>query len=307
MNLNFDIENVETVEFGVGRHIGSDRTYAAVPVHLGVQTTLQEMVVSTCRKMEASAESPSTFNPAEKYASVEYLTLPIDDDLALRLKTLHETPNLTIASDDYLDWMTRCFCYFARLWDVDGKQLTALRRSTQFKGALNKQNRILSLGTDVLRIVDEPIFQLNVDFDVIVDSDTVHIIHPNSFKLLGQIEEAIAEAVPRNIQAIQSQMGYVEWSTIEGYANTHSRAANLLASIRTNGYGDNLDRSALESDCEAGGISLTDVAGQLVVTDGQIMDFLEVVDRRRYVSRLVPGLTERYKASSRTRVGGSGT
>ena len=97
MNLNFDIENVETTEFGVGRNIGSDRTFAVVPVHLGVQTTLQGMVTSTCRKMEASAELPSTFNPAEKYASEEYLTLPIDDDLALRLRTLHEASNLTIA------------------------------------------------------------------------------------------------------------------------------------------------------------------------------------------------------------------
>ena len=307
MHLNFDIENVETTEFGVGSYIGSDRTYAAVPIHLDVETTLQGMVAGTCQKMEASAESPSTFNPAEKYESVEYLTLPIDDDLALRPRTLHEIPNLTIASG-YLDCLTRCFCYFARLWDGDRKQLTALRRATQFKGALNKQNRIVSLlGTDVLQIVDEPIFQLNVDFDVLVDSDTVHIIHPKSFKLLGQIAEAIAEAIPRNIQAIQSQVGYVDWSTIGEYATTHSRAANLLASIRTNGYGDNLDRAALESECETGGISLTDVAGRLVVPDGQIIDFLEVVDRRRYVSRLVPDVTERYKASSRTRVGGSGT
>ena len=111
------------------------------------------------------------------------------------------------------------------------------------------------------------------------------------------MREAIAEAVPRNIKAIQSQIGYVEWSAIEEYATSHSRAANLLASIRTDGYGDNLDRSALESDCEAGGILLTDVAGELVVPDGQIIDFLEVVDRRRYVSRLVAGVTERYKAS----------
>ncbi len=307
MNLNFDIENVKTTEFGVGSYSGSDRIYAMIPVDLGVQTTLQGMVADTCQKMEASADSPSTFDPAEKYASVEYLTLPIDDDLALHPKTLHESQNLNNASDDYLDWITRCFCYFARLLDEDDKQLTALRRATQFKGALNKQSRILSLGNDALRIVDGPIFQLNVDFDVIVDSDTVHIIHPNSFKLLGQIEAAIAEAVPRNIQAIRSQMGYVDWSTIEEYANTHSRAAGLLASIRTNGFGDNLDRLALETDCEAGGVSFTEVAGQMVVTDGQIIDFLEVVDRRRYVSRLVPGVTERYKASSRTRVGGGGT
>ena len=306
MNLNFDIENVQTTEFGVGRYSGSNRIFAAVPVHLDVQTTLQEMIASTCQKMEASAESPSTFSPAEKYASVEYLTLPIDDDLALRLKTFHETPNLTPAPD-YLDWITKCFCYFAQLSDGDGKQLTALRRATQFKGALNKQNRILSLATDALRISERPIFQLNADFDVIVDSDTVHIIHPNSFKLLGQIEEAIAEAVPQNVASIARAVTYVDWANVEDYAASHSRAANLLASIRTNGYSEKLDKSALESECAAGGISLKDVAGQLVVPDGQIIDFLEVVDRRRYVSRLRPGETERYKASSRTRVGGSGT
>ena len=306
MNLNFDIEKIEVTEFGVGRQIGSDRIFVAVPAHVAVQRTLQEMVAATCQRMEDSAENPSTFDPAEKYASEEYLTLSIDDDLALRLKTLHQTSNLSIAND-YLDWITKSFCYFARLHDDQGRQLTAIRRSTQFKGALNKQNRILSLGTDALRIVENPIFQLNAYFDVVVDSGLIYIIHPTSFKLLGQIEEAIREAVPRNIQAIQSQMGYVEWSAIEEYATSHSRAASLLASIRTNGYGNNLDRSALESDCKAGGISLTDVARELVVPDGQILDFLEVIDRRRYVSRLVAGVTERYKASSRTRVGGSGT
>ena len=306
MNLNFDFEKIEVTEFGVGRQIGSDRIFVAVPTNVAVQRTLQEMVAATCQRMGDSAESPSTFDPAEKYASEEYLTLSIDDDLALRLKTLHQTPNLSIA-DDYLDWITKSFCYFARLHDDQGRQLTAIRRSTQFKGALNRQNRILSLGTDALRIVENPIFQLNADFDVVVDSGFIHIIHPTSFKLLGQIEEAIMEAVPRNIQTIQSKVWYVEWSAIEEYATTHSRAASLLASIRTNGYGNNLDRSALEIDCEAGGISLTKVAGELVVPDGQIMDFLEVVDRRRYVSRLAAGVTERYKASSRTRVGGSGT
>ena len=268
MNLNFDIENAETTEFGVGRNIGSDRTFAVVPVHLGVQTTLQGMVAGTCQKMEASMESPSTFNPAEKYGSEEYLTLPIDDDLALRLRTLHEAQNLTIA-DDYLDWMTKCFCYFARLWDADGKQLTALRRATQFKGALNKQNRILSLGSDALRVVDGPIFQLNADFDVIVDADTVHIIHPNSFKLLGQIEEAIAEAVPQNVAAIAQSATYVDWANVEDYAASHTRAASLLASIRTNGYAENLDKSALESLCQGTGVSIEDVQGKIVVPDDQ--------------------------------------
>ena len=305
MNLKFDINNFETTEFGVGRNTGSNRTYAVVPVNLGVQTTLQGMVVDTCQKMEASEGSPPTFSPAEKYSGTEYLTLSIDDDLAVRLRMLHEAPNL-ITANDYLDWMTKCFCYFARLWDGDGKHLTALRRATQFKGALNKQNRILFPGTDALRVVDRPIFQLNADFDVIVDSDTVHIIHPNSFKLLGQIDEAIAEAVPQNIAAIAQSVTYVDWANVEDYAASHSRAASLLASIRTNGYAENMDKSALESLCHGTGVCLEDVQGKIVVPDGQILPFLEVVDRRRYEIGLVPHTPERYRASSRKRVGGNG-
>lgn len=305
MNLNFDIENFEATEFGAGRNNGSDRTYAVIPVNLGVQKTLQRMVADTCQKMEASVESPPTFSPGEKYAGKEYLTLPIDDDLAARLRMLHEAPNLTIAND-YLDWLTKCFCYFARLWDGDGKQLTALRRATQFKGALNKQNRILSLSTDALRVVDEPIFQLNADFDVIVDSETVHIIHPSSFKLLGQIDEAIAEAVPQNVAAIAQSVTFVDWANVEDYAISHSRAASLLASIRTNGYAENVDKSALESLCHGTGVCLEDVQGKIVVPDGQILPFLEVVDRRRYEIGLVPNISERYRASSRKKVEGSG-
>ena len=261
------------------------------------------MIEATAQKSRASVDSPSTFDPAEKYANEEYLTLPIDDDLASRLRELHEAPNLRIAND-YLDWITKCFCYFARLRDGGGRQLTALRRAAQFKGALNKQNRILSLGTDALQIVVNPIFQLNADFDVIVDTDTVHIIHPSSFKILGQIEEAIAEAVPRNVEVISQAVTYVEWANVKDYATTHTRAASLLASIRTNGYADNLDQAALEAHCKATGVLLENVGGKITVPEQHILPFLEVVDRRRYEIGLVAETRERYRASSRTRVGG---
>ena len=231
--------------------------------------------------------------------------MPIDDDLALPLRTLHQTLNLTIANDA-LAWLTNCFCYFARFWDNQGRQLTVLRRATQFKGALNKPNRMLSLGTDALRIVENPIFQLNADFDVLVDSDLVHIIHPTSFRLLGQIEEAIAEAIPRNVETISRAAPYVDWSNIEDYAVGHSRAASLLASIRTQGYAAKLDKAALESLCISTGVDLDTTEGHISVPEGQILPFLEVIDRRRYEIGLVPTISERYKASSRTRLGGGG-
>ena len=306
MSLNFDTENVRATEFGVGRRNNSDRMFVVVPVDPLVHETLLDMVLATSRKIEDSVEPPRVFDAAEKYSSEEYLTLPLNDDLALHLRTLHRMVNLHIAND-HLDWLTQSFCYFARFGDGRGRQLTAIRRSTQFKGALNKQNLILSLVTDALRIVEDPIFQLNADFDVLVDSQLIHIIHPASFKLLGQIEEAIAEAVPRNIQTIKTQIGYVDWSTIEEYAATHSRAASLLASIRTHGYVENLDQAELESLCIKTGVVLNTSGGQIAVPEGNVLPFLEVIDRRRYEIGLVPNTPEQYRASSRTRVVGSGT
>ena len=131
MNLNFDIENVEATEFGVGRQIGSDRSFVVVPVVRAVQETLQDIVTATCQKMERNPEPPLTFDPAEKYASEEYLTLPIDNDLALPLRTLHQTSNLPI-TNDALTWITKSFCYFARFWDNQSRQLTTIRRAAQF-------------------------------------------------------------------------------------------------------------------------------------------------------------------------------
>ena len=160
------------------------------------------------------------------------------------------------------------------------------------------------MGTDALRVVDGPIFQLNADFDVIVDSDTVHIIHPNSFKLLGQIEEAIGEAMPQNVAAIAQSIAYVDWANVEDYAASHSRAASLLASIRSNGYAENLDKAELESLCLRTGVMLDTSGAQIAVPEGQILPFLEVVDRRRYEIGLVPSTPEQYRASSRTRVSG---
>ncbi len=304
MNLNFDTENVEVIEFGAGCHPDTGRTFATVPVHLGVQRILQDMVIATCQEMTKDGmEPPSTFDPADKHASVEYLTLPIDDDLAVSVKTLHQASNLPIA-DNYLDWITRSFCYFARLWDQQGRQLTAIRRATQFKGALSKQHRILSWSGDQLRIVEGPIFQLNTDFDVIMDSDLVHIIHPTSFKILGQINKAIAEAVPRNIQVIENKIGYINWTTIEEYAATRSRAANLLASIRTYGHADNLDRVALLDLCSRTGVEVNDSGSEIIVPENQVLGFLEVLDRRRYEVNLVANVPEQFRAPSRQRLGG---
>ena len=204
-----------------------------------------------------------------------------------------------------LQRLRRASCYFLRATDNSGRRLTALNRASQFKATLGRQGRLMALLSDSLHVIPDPVMQLSAGFDIVMDSEFIHILHPASFRSLGNVDEAIAQAVPRNIEAISQVAHYVDWSNIEEYAGGHSRAASLLASIRTQGYASNLDKAALELLCLRTGVLIETSGGQIAVPEGQILPFLEVMDRRRYEIGLVPDTPEQYRASSRARVGGN--
>ena len=303
MNLDFDLEHIVTTEFGVGETTEGNRDFVSVPVDLQVQEVLAELARSTSGSIDQDKMSAPHFDPAEKYANREYVVLPLDSDLAAPLTEFHRTDKLDLVTPQ-LDRLRQSFCYFSRFTDTQNRRLTALRRASQFKAIIGKQNRLISLVADTLRTIQDPVFQLNADFDVLVDSELIHIVHPESFRILSQIDAAIAEAVPRNIQSIQTSLPYVDWVDIEKYGIGHSRAAGLLASIRTRRYADNLNRDAFIALCRKTGVEVDASQNQVVIPEGQVMAFLEVLDRRRYEVNLVSDRPEQYRASSRERLGG---
>jgi hypothetical protein len=173
MKLQFDLKNAKHVEFGVGRDIDDARTYAYVPVDSGVQQALREMVVETWAAMQQLSTDPPRYEPSEKHAGEEYLHLPLDDDLSAPLKSLHEAANLDPAANALQD-PGNVVCYFARLTDAKGRKLTALRRATQFKGVL--KNRLIRFADDTLRIIEDRVFKLDTDFDLLIDAAAIHIL-----------------------------------------------------------------------------------------------------------------------------------
>ena len=308
MNVNFDISHNVTAEFGVGQREGAIVQYSLMPVDHTVQDALLREAESTVTSIsqattgiaQRTANAPH-FDPSEKYGNKEYVVLPLQHELAASLAELHEADNLSLTTPQ-LESLRNAHCYFLRGTDNNGRRLTALNRASQFKATLGRQGRLLMLFSDALQVIPDPVMQLNTGFDIVIDSEFIHILHPASFRALGNIDEAIAEAVPQNVRAISQDAFFVDWSNIEEYAASHSRAANLLASIRTQGYAENLDTAALQSLCRRTGVALDTSQGQIVVPTEQIMPFLEVIDRRRYEVGLVPNRPEQYKASSRTRV-----
>ncbi len=301
MNLNFDIGNVTVTEFGVGRDDGNGQSFVAVPVDASVQAAIREMVQATWEAMQRDDDEPAKYEPSEKHGGIEYLYLPLNDDLAVSVRELHQAANLDVNAHALAE-PSEVFCYFARLRDGQQQHLTALRRATQFKGILKSKGRLVRILDDSLQMIEDTVFKLDRDFDLLIDSANVHILRPSGFEFAGKLQQAILDAVPENIQAIGTDLSFVEFASLEQYAIKHPRAARYLASIRGQGEMSNIDRTALMRLCKQTGVEVTESNGKLAVDTGHEMGFLEVLDRRRYELELVKGQPERFKAASRRKI-----
>jgi hypothetical protein len=300
--IDFDFASVTTVEFGVGVDARNRHEVCLVPVDTGVQQALTQMAMATKSGMQQRSADSRTYEPAECYGSCEHLSLALEDDLAEQIRLIHQATNVSFDTGG-LSQPSQIFCYFAHITDRHSRRLTAIRRSTQFKGIL--KSRLIRIFTDTLKIVEDKIFKLDEDFDLLVDGHAVYIFRPAGFEFIGKLQGAILSSVPRNIAMIREDLQFIDFAVIEEYARTHVRAARYLASIRVQKEARNIDQQALQTLCRRTGVVIQEVAGKITVEPPQVLGFLEVLDRRRYEVELVKDVQERFRASSRQRIGQS--
>jgi hypothetical protein len=299
MKLAFNLESVHTTEFGVGRYVDDAEAFLLVPVDANVQDVLREMATATWEAMQNNTEDPEEYQPSEKHGGQQYVYLEAASPFAGPLQNLHTANNLPTDADA-LSEPSLLFLYFARFVDARHRRLTAVRRATQFKGVLRA--RLLRFIDDTLQLLQENTFRLDSDFDLLIDSSYVHILRPSGFEIIGGLQEAIRSAVPANIAQIKADMPFVNFDGIQSYAERHTRAARHLASIRSQQETLNISPTLLRNVCKTQKIGFTTNKGVITVDAGQEMDFLDVLDRRRYELELVAGSQELYKAASRRKI-----
>lgn len=299
MTLAFRLDQIQSVEFGIGKDREDGRDYWVIPVDAAVQAALVEMTRATWRSLLAVDGGPARYEPSDKHGSIEYLFLPLNDVLSTGMRELHHANNIAISANALAD-RSQVFAYFARMTDTHGHRLTALRRATQFKGIL--RNRLIRLVTNALKFVEDDVFKLDSDFDVLVDNNQVHILRPSAFEFAGQLQQAVMDAVPTNIATLNADLPFVAFAAIGQYAAQHPRAARYLASIRAADETKNINKRKLKALCKRTGVVVNESNGQLQVDDSNVMGFLEVLDRRRYELELVSGQRESYRAPSRQRL-----
>ena len=299
MKLAFDVNAVEVTEFGVGLETEESDTFLLAPIDSSVQLALREMVIATRDEMNDVSDVGRTYEPSEKYGAPEHLHLPMDDELAARVRQLHDAVNVK-RDKTALTKTDEMFCYFAKMTDSKGRRLTAVRRATSFKGIL--KSRLIQFRTDALKLVEDRIFKLDIDFDFLIDEAGVHILRPAGFEFVGRLEASILAAVPKNIKAVKTDLPFVDFAPIEAYAFKHPRAARYLASIRVQQETKNIDKASLKRHCANLGVEVKETKGVLVVEADSIMDFLGVLDRRLYQVELVKDAPESFRATGRSKI-----
>ena len=299
MNPDFEASNIDVnrTTFGVGRDNAGAQTFLEVPVNAEVKDALRQMLVATVEMLQQRVQDAEEYNPAERYSSLAHLDLPIDSDMTEMFEQLHSAVNLPLNANLTGD-RESIFCYFAKFRDQGNRRITAMRRASQFK-SLGRQRKLVVWTDNTLRIINDSLFKLDNEFDVLIDNNYVHILRPSGFEFTGRLQGAILDAVPNNIVALQGDVPYVDLSTVEDYASQHPRAARYLASIRTFGWAQNVNRMSLTTLCESTGVSIQEVNGRIIVPEDQVMGFLEVLDRRRYEIDLVTNAPEQFRATSR--------
>jgi Domain of unknown function (DUF4868) len=291
-------ETQSVTEFGVGVENDEGLYLVLVPIDDKIQTALKEMVTQT--RAQLSTMDPVSYEPSDKHGGTEHLHLALDDDLASQIRLIHEANNLPVDGKVLSD-PSDVFFYFTRIVDGKGNRTTGIRRASTFKGIL--KTRLVQLTTDALKIVEDKVFRLDTDFDLLVDASGVSILRPSGFEIVGALTRAIQAAAPENIKLIQKDLPFVDFSVIAAYASKHPRAARYLASIRMQKQSANIDKASLKDLCKKTGVLIREEKGKLIVEDGSVMDFLGVLDRRLYQVELVKGSPESFRAASRSRIG----
>lgn len=301
MNFAFSIGAIKdsTVEFGIGRRLASDDVdLKAVPIDARAKDELRDIARLRLEQM-SKIENPMVYEVANDYPPAVYLILPTHSPLVRPLVDIHQAVNV-LTDPNMLANLGSVFCYFTYYTDEQGRRLTGVRRANQFKG-LQKKRLLAFLGNE-LRYIDEGIFEINNEFDVLIDSNFVHIVNPKSFRFLAQIGQATIEAIPQNISAVRHHIPYVDWSSVETYAADHASSATLLASISTGNLAENVDKDSLMDLCRKTGVTVSESNGTISVPENQVKGFLEVLDRRRYEVSLVLQSPEPFRATNRQKI-----
>ena len=297
--MPFNPDQIANTEFLVSLTGGEERCYR-VPAAPGVREMLDEMLVGTLQSMSALGKAEE-IEYGEDYGSRVLLTCALDDPTVAEVVELFNLTNPTSAATA-LNEPSLVDFYAARFLDHAEERCMGVKTPSQFKASIGK--KLMRVFNDQLVVVEDKIFKLDNEFDFVVYADRVDILNPRQFMRIAHVEEALAAAAPIHMDAIVQALTIVDFSDMVEFATTRSRAQKLIASVRKRGSLARYTVPVLQDACTVNNIPMTMRDGKLVPAPGHELEFLELLDGRRYAHPLETETPELLRAQRRSRVQG---
>jgi hypothetical protein len=252
--MSFNIKQLTTVEFGVCQGSLRDGQSTLVPVDGSVQALLRDMVLDTFTTTGlVNGESLEEYEPSQEHGHNSKLVLPLDSPLAVVLREFAAVPNRPINAGAMGD-PKEITAYFCIMHDRAGNDLVALRRSAQFKAVL--EARLIQFIDDTFRAVNDDVFKLDHDFDLVIFDGNVLINRVAAFELLAEIDEEVQAAAVENTRQLEQTLPFVAFGGISDYVGEHKRAARVVAALRSR---DDLPQTSvanLRKECKRSGVKV---------------------------------------------------
>jgi hypothetical protein len=295
------INDFRQITFGVCFRIEEEIVHHRIPIDDTVRVSLVDMRNDFCTLYDGIEGDPEQFSPSEKYGTTEKLFASLTVPYLFSLNNLYHHHNAPVNSINLSDYLSSVEYYYSEFIHNNGAKTIGVKRPNQFKALLKK--RVIRLTNDTLRAVEDDIFKLDNDFDVLIHEDRVEILHPAGFIFISDLEGEILTGVIDSANQIGAIITWLDFQFIGQHIaqNNARRAAKLIASIKSRNDLHHTDQFKLTEKCAHLGIPLNDNGGGLLTTSpDRIVDLLEVLDRRSYEYDItVNNTVEIYVAASR--------
>ncbi len=301
MRNEFDFGHITSVEFCVNVVEGDASEDFQIPIDPSVQDALRDMLRDTANRLDGDDQDAAwdDYELSEKYASSEHLRADLNsDEMAVARELFDEEGWHTDAN--MLSEPKAIAYYFAVYRDPQNRKIVGVRRAAQFKGVVSA--RLLRLFDNSLQMLDDQVFKLDLDFDYLITSAHVYILHPAGFEATVGIQALVSERASENAEALGESIKFANFERIAEFVKTKRRAARLVAALSARDDLDRIKRSKFIATAAETGVVLEKKGSKIGPAPGSELGFLELLDRRRYTVEIMVGAKEAFLASSRKRI-----
>jgi hypothetical protein len=297
-----DLSEIEEARFFVARDTGDSDEIVQVPVAAPVAKALIEMLGATRNAWRAMENPWEQFELAEKYGSAEKLRVPLEAKEWSRVRSIYSLENAGVGAS-VLSSPEDIIYYCAAFRTKRKEKIVAVRRATQMKGLLRARNRLIRVIDNTLMLLDEVVFRLDNEFDFVITADSVSVLHPSAFEYVADVEAFTQSKAKARALALGKRLKVVDFRSIAQFAETHRRAARLIAALSTGDDLGKISKKKLKSLAARTQVALLEAPGGKLQPDrGSELALLELLDYRRYDVDLSDTDPLALKALSRSRL-----